>query len=194
MKQSIIFFIYLYVFLYNTSANDLLTEKINYNISKDEITIELLLRNVTDREIFIPAFDVPYNIVDVKSKLSIEISPWNLSELGYYPVGYDLAPGQSIVLEISIQSVLKQNQVNNLMDWHTPSPIIYDINDCREYKTYEIIFFYDYKEEYRKEMSYSFQKKVLINNPDSQSLTHIEFQLPIKRENKIHLPYFYPEE
>lgn len=46
---------------------------------------------------------------------------------------------------------------------------------------YEIIFFYDYKENYRQEMSYSIQKKILIYNPDCQSLTHTEFQLPNKR-------------
>ncbi len=194
MRQGIIFFISLFVFLYNASANDLLVEKMNYNISKDEITIALLLRNVAGEKIFIPAFDEPYNVVPKKSKLSIEISPWDLSEIGYYPVGYDLDPGQSIVLEISIQSALKQTQVNNLMDWHTTVPIIYDINDCREYKAYEIFFSYDYKEKYRQEMSYSFQKKILIYNPDCQSLTHTEFQLPSERENKIHLPYFYPEE
>ena len=176
MRQGIIFFISLFVFLYNASANDLLVEKMNYNISKDEITIALLLRNVAGEKIFIPAFDEPYNVVPKKSKLSIEISPWDLSEIGYYPVGYDLDPGQSIVLEISIQSALKQTQVNNLMDWHTTVPIIYD------------------KEKYRQEMSYSFQKKILIYNPDCQSLTHTEFQLPSERENKIHLPYFYPEE
>lgn len=194
MKRSIIFFISLFVILYNTSASDLLVEKMNYNVSKDEITIELLLKNVTDEEIFIPAFDVPYNVVSKKSKLSIKISPWNLSEIGYYPIGYDLHPGQSVVLEISIQSALKQNKVNKSMDLNTTSPITYDIGDCREYKIYEIIFFYDYKENYRKEMNYSIQKKILIYNPDCQSLTHTEFQLPNERENKINLPYFYPEE
>ncbi len=153
----------------------------NYNVSKDEITIELLLKNISDEEIFIPAFDVPYNIVSRKNNLSIEISPWDLSEIGYYPIGYDLDSGQSIVLEISIQSAHKQNKVNKSMGWHTTSPITYDIGDYREYKIYEIIFFYDYKEKYRQEMSYSIQKKILIYNPDCQSLTHTEFQLPNKR-------------